>query len=258
MVGMRSLALSAVLVLGAATCALAQDGPPPGGPPGGGRGGRGGPGGMMSRWLGGSVEEVQKELGLTDEQRGKIEEIVTQTGETLRARFEAARGSGDWQSIRTEIEKVTTEAVEKVKGTLNDEQKEKFTKLVEERRNRWSDMARGGDRGGRGGSPEERVKRAMDALKIEKADEAEAVKALVEKVVKLQGDLMTHDRSACDKAGGLLKSEDMADDAIEARMKELRDARKAIDDQLLAAQDELRKVVTPRQEIELFRQSLLR
>jgi hypothetical protein len=50
----------------------------------------------------------------------------------------------------------------------------------------------------------------------------------------------------------------MADDALEARLKEFRTQRKALDDQLLQAQEELRKVVSARQEVELFRQSLLR
>jgi Spy/CpxP family protein refolding chaperone len=254
MVRMVTRVLVAMLVLSSVLAAVAQDNPAPGGPPGGGRGGFGRGGGMISRMIGGSLDDLQKELNLTPEQKEKINGIIDQTGETVRAKFEQARNGGDWGAMRTEMEKITNEAIDKVKGTLNPEQTEKFTKFVDERRNRMDSIGRGD----RGGSPEQRVSRAMESLKIADATEAEAVKSLVAKIVKLQGDIMTSDRTAREKAGEILKSEGMADDALEARLKEFRTQRKALDDQLLQAQEELRKVVSARQEVELFRQSLLR
>ena len=89
MVGMRRLALGMGLVLTAALSVLAQDGPPPGGgppgggrggPPGGGRGGGRGGGSMIGRMIGGSLDDLQKELGLSDDQKAKIEEIANKTG----------------------------------------------------------------------------------------------------------------------------------------------------------------------------------
>ena len=170
--------------------------------------------------------------------------------------MEAARASGDWQSIRGEFEKVFAEGSEKVKATLNPEQKEKFTKFVDSARTRMEAFGRGGDRGR--GSPEQRVTRAMETLKIADAAEADAVKALVTKIIKLQEDLRNHDRTSQEKASELLRSDGIGDDALEARLKEFRTQRKAIDDQLLQAQEELRKVVTARQEVELYHQAILR
>jgi Spy/CpxP family protein refolding chaperone len=254
MVRMVTRGLAAMLVLSSVLAAVAQDNPAPGGPPGGGGFGRGG--GMIGRMIGGSLDDLQKELSLTPEQREKINGIVDKTGETIRAKFEEARNGGDWGAMRTEMEKITTEAIDKVKGTLTPEQTEKFTKIVNERRNNMAGfMGRGGDRGG---SPEQRVSRAMEALKITDATEAEAVKSLISKIAKLQSDIATQDRTARDKAGEILKNDGMADDALEARLKEFRTQRKALDDQLLQAQEELRKVVSARQEVELFRQSFLR
>jgi Spy/CpxP family protein refolding chaperone len=247
------LVLGALLSFGAALGVAAQDNPAPGGPPGGG--GRGG-GMMIGRLLGGSLDDLQKELTLTPEQRTKIEGIIQEGQDSIRQRMEAARASGDWQSMRTEFEKVFSEGSEKVKATLTPEQKEKFTKYVESARTRMDAFGRGGP-GGRG-SPEQRVTRAMEALKIADAAEADAVKALIAKIIKCQDDLRTNDRTAQDKASELLKSDGMADDALEARLKEFRAQRKAVEDQLQQAQAELQKVVTARQEVELFHQAILR
>jgi Spy/CpxP family protein refolding chaperone len=248
--------LVTVLSLGASLGAVAQDNPAPGAPPGGGPGfGRGG-GMMIGRLLGGSLDDLQKELNLTPEQRTKIEGVLQEGQETIRQRMEAARTSGDWQSIRGEFEKVFADGTEKVKATLTPEQQEKFTKYVESARGRMEAFGRGGDRGR--GSPEQRVTRAMESLKIADAAEADAIKALIAKIVKLQDDARTHERTAQDKASELLKSDGMADDALEARIKDLRAQRKAVDDQLLQAQEELQKVVTIRQEVELFRQGIIR
>jgi Spy/CpxP family protein refolding chaperone len=259
----RTTAVLLGLMLALASClvGIAQDAPPPGGgPPGGGPpGGRGfgRGGGMMNRWLGASVEELQKEINITPEQREKIDGIVKEVGDTIRARFEQMRsggGGGDFQTIRTEIEKIGNDALEKVKGVLTPEQQEKFTKLVADRRAQFE--ARRAE--SPFASPEQRVTRALETLKIADAQEAEAVKALLEKIVKLQGDIATFDRTSRDKAGELLKSDGMTDDALEERLKGLRAERKALEDQLRKAQEELAKVVTTRQEVELFRQSILR
>lgn len=260
MVGSKRMILGAMLSLGAALGVSAQDNPAPGGAPreGGGPGGRGG-GMMIGRLLGGSLDDLQKELTLTPEQRTKIEGIVQEGTDTIRQRMEAARASGDWQSMRTEFEKLFNEGSEKVKATLTPEQKEKFTKYVESARTRMDAFGRGGPGGDRGrGSPEQRVTRAMEALKIANAQEAEAVKSLVALIVKLQGDISTFDRTSRDKVGETLKSDGITDEAVEERLKGLRAEHKALEDQLQKTQAELAKVVSARQEAELFRQEILR
>jgi Spy/CpxP family protein refolding chaperone len=226
----------------------------------GGRGGfnRGGGGGGSSRWLGASVDDLQKELNLTEDQRAKIDGIVKEVSDSIRARFEQARnnggGGGGFQDMRAEMEKTTTDAQAKVKGVMTPEQQEKYTKLVTDRRAQ-SDARREEDRKA---SNERHVTRAMEALKIANAQEAEAVKSLVARVVKLQGDISTLDRTSRDKVGEILKSDGISDEAVEGRLKGLRAERKALEDQLLQTQAELGKVVSAKQEAELFRQEILR
>jgi Spy/CpxP family protein refolding chaperone len=254
--------LGAALVLVLSAPAFAQDGPPGGGRQGGRDGGRGfGRDGGSSRWLGASVDDLQKELELSADQRAKIDEIVKEVGDSIRARFEQARNSGgggggrpDFQSMRTEMEKVTTDAQAKVKGVLTAAQQEKYTKFVADRRAQ-SEARREEDRKA---SAERHVTRAMEALKIADAQEAEAVKSLVARVVKLQSDISTFDRTSRDKVGEVLKSDGITDEAVEERLKALRTERKALEDQLQKTQSELAKVLTAKQEAELFRQEILR
>jgi hypothetical protein len=80
----------------------------------------------------------------------------------------------------------------------------------------------------------------------------------VARVVKLQGDISTFDRASRDKVGEILKSDGITDEAVEERLKGLRAERKALEDQLQKTQAELGKVVSARQEAELFRQEILR
>jgi Spy/CpxP family protein refolding chaperone len=248
------------LILTLALAAAAQDPAPANPPPGRGPGGRppGSRGGMggESRWLGMALDELGRELNLTEEQREKIKKIVDQTRESVQKRLEAARASGDWQTLRGEFEKIPAEVQDKVKAELTTEQKEKFAKTIEEHRSRWEGRFGGG--GGGFGSPEQRVNRAMEALKIANAQEAEAVKSLVARVVKLQADLSEFDRKARDKYGELLKTDGISDATLEERLKAFRAERKTLDEQLQKVRDELGKVLSPRQEIELIRQGLTR
>jgi phosphopantetheine adenylyltransferase len=91
----------------------------------------------------------------------------------------------------------------KVKGVMTPEQQEKYTKLVADRRAQ-SDARR---EESQKASSERHVTRAMEALKIADAQEAEAVKSLVARVIKLQGDISTFDRTSRDKVGEILKSD---------------------------------------------------
>lgn len=237
------------LMLGCGVPAFAQ---------GSGRGRDSGRGDMSSRWLGASVDDLQKELGLTASQRLQIEEIQKGVGDTIRARFEQARnsnnGRGSFDSMRAEMEKITAEALTKVKGVMTADQQEKYTKLVADRRAQ-SDARREEERAA---YAERSVTRAMEALKIANAQEAEAVKSLVARVVKLQSDIRTLDRASRDKVGEILRSEGISDETVEERLKGIRAERKALEDQLQKAQAELAAVVSAKQEAELYRQEILR
>lgn len=212
------------------------------------------------RWFGPSADDLQRDLALTDEQREKVDAILRAAMEGVRARIEEARAGGgppafDWQAMRTEIEKLFNENAEKIKAVLTPDQQEKFGKLVEDRRRMMQGLLRRGDEHV---PPEERAARAMEALKIEDAEEGKAVKTLVARVAKLQDDLTELDRTVRDKARDLLKAEGMTDDAVETKLQDLRKERRAVDEPLQHAQDELRQVVSPKQELALIQLGLLK
>ena len=248
--------LGVALVLALAAPAFAQDQGQQGRFSRGGRGST--RGGGSSRWLGMSVDDMQKELDLTASQREQIDAIVKEVGDAMRARFEQARnnggGGGGFDAIRAEMEKAGAEALTKVKGVMTADQQEKYTKLVAD--HRAQDETRRNEE--RAASAERDVTRAMTALKIANAQEAEAVKSLVARVVKLQGDIRTFDRASRDKVGEILRSEGISDETVEERLKGLRTERKALEDQLLKTQEELSKVVSAKQEAELYRMEILR
>ena len=95
------------------------DGPPPGGgPPGGPRGGFGGPGGP------GGIDQVLRDLNLTDAQQGKVDALRQAEQEKMKA--------------------ANDEFMAKMKGVLNEEQFKKFSDAQ-------SRMGRQGGPGGFGG-----------------------------------------------------------------------------------------------------------
>jgi Spy/CpxP family protein refolding chaperone len=214
------------------------------------------PGGTHNRWMGPSPEDLQRELDLAPEQREKIGALIESAADAVRKRFEEARAGNfqgvDWGAVRTEAERLFTETSEKVKAILTPEQQVRYAKLIEERNRLVQNVFR------RTETPADRVARSMEALKIKDPDEATAVKALVTRVVKLQGDLADADRGARDRARDLLKAEDAKDEILQERLGAQRKDRRALEDQLLKAQKELGEVVTVRQELELIQLGILR
>jgi hypothetical protein len=215
---------------------------------------RGGP--PPTRWMGPSIDDLQRELGLTSDQREKASGLIQAAADAARKRFEEARAGGfqniDWSTIRAEAEKITTEATEKIRSLLTAEQQPAFAKLVEERSRTLRHVFR------RPETPADRAARAMEALKIADADEASAVKALVTRAAQLQADLAEHDRVTRDQTREWLKAEGMADAALVERVTTRRRERQALEDRLRKTQEELGQVVTVRQELELVQLGLLR
>jgi hypothetical protein len=98
----------------------------------------------------------------------------------------------------------------------------------------------------------------MEVLGLEEAEEADAVKALVTHVVKLQDDLGALDRASRDKARVLLRDETVPEDALRERLDAQRALRRDLLGRLEASRKELRLVVTVRQELELIQMGILK
>jgi Spy/CpxP family protein refolding chaperone len=208
--------------------------------------------------LGAPMDQLQRDLNLTEAQRSKIKAIVDQAGESIRQKTESARASGEWQSFFSEMTKSTDEARDKVKAELTVEQREKYAKALEEQKSRSPFQIGTAPVHVGWNSPDQRIARAMEALKIGDAEEAEAIKSLIARLVKLQADLAAFDRATRDKAGEILRNDGMADEALNDRLKTFRADRKALENQIRKVQEELGQVLTVRQEVELVRQGILR
>lgn len=215
----------------------------------GGREGRDGRG-FGGRMFGGfQVEQLKEALGLTDEQFEKIKAVIDQFTADMRKRME--EGGFNW---REEMPKLLEELGKKIKEHLTPEQKEKYDKFVEERMRGFGGF---GDGGRRRPAVEERAKRVMDALKIADEKERGIVQDLVIRVLKARDASEDFDREYRDKVRDLTRS-DLSEEALEARLNELREERKKREKELTGARRELGEVVTLKQELILIEQGVLR
>ncbi len=240
------------------------------------RGNRGGaPGGGPFQFGGGrppmgtvNIEDVKKELNLTDQQVEKIKPLYDEFNANLQKRTsELAEKGFQGLNIAEEMQKYqdSIKALsEKVKVHLTDEQKTKLDALVE----RATGMMRMipnlmMNRGGNAGpaprlSVEEKTTRAVAALKLEKEDEKMAISELVTKIVKAQYDLEDYTKSSRDKMSEAAKNHDLSDAAVEDRIKEAQEERRKREKDIAALQKQLGEVVNNRQELELMAQGILK
>ena len=77
------------------------------------------------------VDNLAEELSLTDAQKEKIKELHLNQLEEMKSTRES--GGNDRQKMREEMEESRKELQEKVMQILNDDQKEKYTELMEKR-----------------------------------------------------------------------------------------------------------------------------
>jgi hypothetical protein len=226
------------------------------------------------RAFGGGIQldSLKQELQLTDEQVEKIKPIVDEFSAQTQKRMEELRQGGfqnlDWQGELAKVQENMKAFSDKVKAHLTDEQKTKADALME-RSTGWMRALPGlvqrfqpGGQGGSGtptrASAEDRVKRALDALKIEKDDERAAVKDLIEKAVKAQDALEDYLKSSRDSLGAVAGNKELSNEAIEDKLSERGKERRRLEKDLKDAQDVLAEVVNSRQELELVRQGVLR
>jgi hypothetical protein len=229
----------------------------------------GGMGGMGAQWLERmlpQIDSLKTELNLSDEQAEKIKVHLEEFAAKARERVAEMQANGfqgmNWQEEMQKFQERIKELTEKVKTHLNDEQKAQLDKLVE---NRFQNMGRGpGGPGGReGGRPprpsvEDRLRRVMETLRIEQAEEAAAVRGLVKAVVEAQYALEDAEREARTKIDEMARKTDLTEDEIKVKVDELRGVRREKDKTVRDAQKSLSEVVTYRQELELIRAGILR
>lgn len=240
-----------------------------------GRGGFGGGGGGNQFQFGGgrpmgsvNIEDVKRELGLSDEQVEKIKPLYDEFNANVQKRAaELAQNGLAGLNFAEEMQKYQDALkglAEKVKVHLTDEQKTKLDGLLE-RATGFMRMIPNllNPRGATPSAParpsvEDRVRTAVAALKIEKEDEKTAITELVSKVVRAQYDLEDFQKSSRDKLTEAAKNSDLSDAAVEDRIKETQEDRRRREKELSALQKQLAEVVTNRQELELMALGILK
>ena len=238
----------------------------------GGQGGQGFQfgGGQGLRGMGQfSIEDLKRELSLTDEQTEKIKPILDEFGASAQKRMEELRQGGfqglDWQAELGKFQDSIKGLQDKIKAHLTDEQKPKLDALVERSTGFMLMIPNflGGRQGGTATaaarlSVDERVRRAMEALKIEKEVERQAVSELVTKVVKAQDALEDYLKSSKDPLQLAGRNSELSDQALEDKLTEQRNERRRLEKALAELQGQLADVVTTRQEIELILLAILK
>jgi hypothetical protein len=232
------------------------------GPPGGGQfGGGRSPMGSVN------VDDVKRELNLTDEQVEKIKPLYDEFNANVQKRAaELAEKGFQGLNFAEEIQKYQDSLkalAEKVKVHLTDEQKTKLDGLVERAAGMMRLIPNLMNRGGNAApaarpSVEDKAARAVAALKIEKDDEKTAITDLVTKIVKAQYDLEDYTKTSRDRMSEASKNPELSDAAVEDRIKESQEERRKREKDIAALQKQLTEVVTNRQELELMAQGILK
>ncbi len=229
--------------------------PPGGGPPGGGFSGRGGgPPGRGSSFP--STDDLKAQLSLSDEQVNKINEIRDGIREEMRNFWRnRPEGGGDpRQQFEEFMQKARDNTTSKIREVLTDEQKTKFDEYLKNYQSQQET-----DRENRARSrADENLNHIMQELAIQNAQEAEAVKVLVKKVLDLASKLDTFAREARGKMDTASRNKELSEEAVGDTLKELRTAQRELEKELAAARKELLEVVTSRQELELLRHGVLK
>lgn len=230
------------------------------------RGFGGGPGGRPMGTV--NVDDVKRELNLTDEQVEKIKPLYDEFNANVQKRSAELQQRGfAGLNFAEEIQKYQDSLkalADKVKVHLTDEQKPKLDALVE-RATGFMRMIPGLlNRGGAPQGPpprpsvEERVRAAVERLKIDKEDEKAVVSDLVSKIVKAQYQLEDFQKASREKMAEAAKNPDLSDAAVEDRIKEAQEDRRKREKEIAGLQKQLMEVVTNRQELELMAQGILK
>ncbi len=88
---------------------------------------------LLAQWLGAEAlarKDFADEVGLTSDQRLKIQEIQRQAQQRIREEMQSAReAGGDFQAIRQRIEQIRQETRQQILNLLTQEQKDKWQNI---------------------------------------------------------------------------------------------------------------------------------
>lgn len=221
------------------------------------RGGRSSRMNPMSGPMGLDFETVKRELNLTDEQAGKIEPMVTGFIEKIRTRFEKLREGGfEGFDFRAEMEKVREEGEklrEEVKKHLTEEQQKKVDELFAGGSRGSSFRRSSGSSEGRGNYTD----RVMEGLAIKEKAEADAIRSLVDKIGEARNALRDAQRDERNKVREMAEKEGLSDEDAAKFLEEMRAKRTELEKAVREARNELREVISYRQELYLVRMGIL-
>jgi len=206
------------------------------------------------------TNDLKASVGLTDDQVTKVNEIRDGVRQEMRTFFQG-RGRGNNQNLAQDWaafqEKSKDETTKKIRDILTDEQKPKFEEALKAfAANAPPTPAFGG--GTRGGTLDDRLTRVMDALKIEDAKEADAIKGLIRKVMEQMDKLDAYQRESRTKIDDTAKNKDLSDTAVGDKIAEILKGSHEIEKDLAGARKALTEVVSNRQELELLRRGILK
>jgi hypothetical protein len=214
-----------------------------------------------------SLEGLKRDLSLTEEQAASIKPIVEEWSAGLQKRMEDLRGGGlQGLNFGAEIQKFQEslrQVLDRIKEHLTADQKPKADALYD-RLTGWTRLIPPPQEGGRGPgqplrpSPEERLKRALEALRIDREEERNAIRDLIARVLKAEQDLEDFGRESRERLSRTARNRELSDAAVEDSLKEFQEERKKREKELSNLQRQLAEVVNNRQEIELIVQGILK
>ncbi len=242
-----------------------DDGSRLGQPPGRGNGNQqGGTTTFRGGWYP-TTDEMKKEISLTDDEVTKINAIRDGVRQEMQQMFRNRRGQGGQNNTQAAMDKLRDDTTAKMREALADDKKTKFDEMIKTFRAAQDAAAAarpargtGGPGGPFGGTVEERLTRAMDALKVDNANEADAIKAVVKKVIELMDKLDGYQRDARGKIDESIKNLELSDKAIGDKIDEIHKGQAEIEKDLKTARKELGDIVTNRQELEFIRRGILK
>ncbi|MEZ6187021.1 MAG: hypothetical protein R3F62_18680 [Planctomycetota bacterium] len=219
------------------------------------RGQRGQRGGGFGRGgMGIPVERFKDDLGLTEEQVAQLEALNAQMreeGQKLREAFQ----NGDREGIREMMQGFREKMQENLKGVLTEEQMKKYEELRETMRGQRGQRGqRGerGERGGRGGGPQLKARLRQQAVEALALSDEEAAVVLPRLDTVLDTRELLQREQDTRRQDFLKKARETQDgDALNGLLAEFRSAQEADQEQVKAAMDQLREVLTLEQEVKL-------